>query len=423
MNNKLYDALETCLQEIEKGAALESVIARYPDLASELRPILKASIQARRLSADPSADAMRRGRAKLLQRASEMREAKIAPRKRVIPIFQRLALSLGMAATFLVSGTGLVGASATALPGENLYPVKRTWEDLQLLFTLDRDVRDVVKSQFEIERLHEVNELIAEGRHEVIQFAGVFMQVNGVYYVSGVNVLIPSNLQIPEIGSAVIVTGRTNAQGFVELESLELLPDGVFVPVGLPVEIESESESNSNSDVNGNEGLDSISNSNNSDGSGGQSSDNGNEAGGGDKPEHREDFEVEGVVESLSDTTLVIQGKTVYLESATIKGNLQNGVKVEIKGYYAEDGRFIVTEVKVKGSKSDSNDNDSDSGDNDSGSNDNDSDSGDNDSGSNDNDSGSGDNDSGSNYSGSNANDNSDNDSNHNDNDNHNGGG
>ena len=396
MNNKLYDALETCLQEIEKGAALESVIARFPDLVNELRPILKASIQARRLSADPSAEAMRRGRAKLLQRASEMREAKIAPRKRVIPIFQRLALSLGMAATFLVSGTGLVGASATALPGENLYPVKRTWEDLQLLFTLDRDVRDVVKSQFEIERLHEVNELIVEGRHEVIQFAGVFMQVNGVYYVSGVNVLIPSNLQIPEIGSAVIVTGRTNAQGFVELESLELLPDGVFVPVGLPVEIESESESNSNSDVNGNDGLDSISNSNDSDGSGGQSSDNGNEAGGGDKPEHREDFEVEGIVESLSETTLVIQGKTVYLESATIKGNLQNGVKVEIKGYYAEDGRFIVTEVKVKGAKSDSGDNDS--GDNDSGDND------------------SGDNDSGDNDSG-------DNDSNHNDNDNHNGGG
>ena len=419
MNNKLYDALETCLQEIEKGAALESVLARFPDLASELRPILKASIQARRLSADPSADAMRRGRAKLLQRASVMREAKTAPRKRVIPIFQRLALSLGMAATFLVSGTGLVGASATALPGENLYPVKRTWEDLQLLFTLDRDVRDVVKSQFEIERLHEVNELIAEGRHEVIQFAGVFMQVNGVYYVSGVNVLIPSNLQIPEIGSAVIVTGRTNAQGFVELESLELLPDGVFVPVGLPVEIESESESNSNSDVNGNEGLDSISNSNNSDGSGGQSSDNGNEAGGGDKPEHREDFEVEGVVESLSETTLVIQGKTVYLESATIKGNLENGVKVEIKGYYAEDGRFIVTEVKVKGSKSDSNNN-NDSGDNDSGSNDSgDNDSNDNDSGSNDSNDGS----SNDNDSSSNDNDSSDNDSNHNDNDNHNGGG
>ena len=419
MNNKLYDALETCLQEIEKGAALESVIARYPDLANELRPILKASIQARKLSADPSAEAMRRGRAKLLQRASEMREAKIAPRKRVIPIFQRLALSLGMAATFLVSGTGLVGASATALPGENLYPVKRTWEDLQLLFTLDRDVRDVVKSQFEIERLHEVNELIAEGRHEVIQFAGVFMQVNGVYYVSGVNVLIPSNLQIPEIGLAVIVTGRTNAQGFVELESLELLPDGVFVPVGLPVEIESESESNSNSDINGNDGLDSISNSNDSDGSGGQSSDNGNEAGGGDKPEHREDFEVEGVVESLSETTLVIQGKTVYLESATIKGNLENGVKVEIKGYYAEDGRFIVTEVKVKGSKSDSNNN-NDSGDNDSGSNDSgDNDSNDNDSGSNDSNDGS----SNDNDSSSNDNDSSDNDSNHNDNDNHNGGG
>ena len=40
MNNKLYDALEICLQEIENGATLENVVARFPDLAAELRPIL-----------------------------------------------------------------------------------------------------------------------------------------------------------------------------------------------------------------------------------------------------------------------------------------------------------------------------------------------------------------------------------------------
>lgn len=198
MNNKLYDALEICLREIENGVTLENVLARFPDLAAELRPILKASVKARTLNvaSAPSPEAIRRGRAKLLQRASEMREAKVAPRRRVIPIFQRLALSLGLTATFLLSGTGLVGASATALPGENLYPVKRTWEDLQLFFIFDKDARDAVQSQFETERLHEVNELLAEGRHEVIQFAGVFMQVNGTNYVSGVTVVVPATLQI-----------------------------------------------------------------------------------------------------------------------------------------------------------------------------------------------------------------------------------
>ena len=370
MNNKLYDALEICLREIENGATLENVLARFPDLAAELRPILKASVKARTLNmaSAPSPEAIRRGRAKLLQRASEMREAKVAPRRRVIPIFQRLALSLGLTATFLLSGTGLVGASATALPGENLYPVKRTWEDLQLFFIFDKDARDAVQSQFETERLHEVNELLAEGRHEVIQFAGVFMQVNGMNYVSGVTVVVPATLQIPENGTAVIATGRTNAQGFVELESLELLPDGVFVPVGQPVEIESESDSDSN--TNSELELNSNEESNASDGSESGSEENTNIA-----PEpalKSPSFETEGIVESMTDSTLVINGKTVYLANAKIEGTLQNGVKVEIKGYYAVDGRFIVTEVKVKrsgsgggddnsGSDSDSNDDNSDS--------------------------------------------------------------
>ncbi|MDO9300065.1 MAG: hypothetical protein Q7T89_01725, partial [Anaerolineales bacterium] len=83
--NKLYDVLEICLLELENGASLESILARYPDLANDLRPILKASVMARTMAVSaPSPDAVRRGRAKLLQHASEMREAKIAPRKRMI---------------------------------------------------------------------------------------------------------------------------------------------------------------------------------------------------------------------------------------------------------------------------------------------------------------------------------------------------
>lgn len=63
MNNKLYDALEICLREIENGVTLENVLARFPDLAAELRPILKASVKARTLNvaSAPSPEAIRRG--------------------------------------------------------------------------------------------------------------------------------------------------------------------------------------------------------------------------------------------------------------------------------------------------------------------------------------------------------------------------
>jgi hypothetical protein len=348
--NKLYDVLEICLQELENGASLDNILARYPDLANDLRPILKASIQARRMAiSEPSPEVLRRGRAKVMQRASEMREAKVPLRKRVIPTFQRFALSIGLTAALLLSGTGLVGVSASALPGENLYPVKRTWEDVRLLLIFNNDAHDALKSQFENERLHEASELIIEGRHELIQFAGVFTQVNSTNYVSGIAVMVPPNLQTPELGVAVMVTGRTNAQGFVELESIEVLPDGVFVPIGKPVEMDTDFAPNPKPDSSTNSNENSGTESDINENSGDSSTDS-------EPVESHQTFEVEGIVESLTGNTLVINGKTVYLENATIEGDLKNGVKVEIKGYYAQDGRFMVTALKVKSIETDSKD-------------------------------------------------------------------
>jgi len=307
--NNIFDALEICLRELENGADMETVLARFPDLAGELHPILIASLKARSMSAPkPSRDAIRRGRARVLQGAAEMRQSRVGPRKRVIPVFQRLALSFTLAALLLLSGTGLLNASASALPGESLYPVKRTWEGLRLFLIFNEEAREHLEYQFENERLHEANELLVEGRHEIIQFAGIIMQVNGVTYVSGVPIILPAGMQLPANGAAVILSGRTNAQGFVEIITIELLPQGSVVPVGNPVEVELESDSG---------------------------------------PRY---YAMEGTVQAVSTTTLVINGLTVYLDNASIEGELCPGIQVEVKGYTAEDGRFIVTEVKAKGS-------------------------------------------------------------------------
>ncbi|MBI5953301.1 MAG: hypothetical protein HY865_16725 [Chloroflexi bacterium] len=259
--NDIFDILEICLQEIENGAEMETVLARHPDFAAELRPILMASIMARSLSVPaPSPEAVRRGRAKVLQHAALMRETKSAPRsRRAIPFFQRFAIAFTLAAVFLAGGTGLVSASASALPGENLYPVKLTWENVRLFFTLDKEARKALEYTFEIERLHEVNELLAEGWHEVIQFVGIYTEENGVIDVSGVRIVILDTSVLPaeplSNGAAVLVTGRTNADGFVEVESIELLPEGTSVPAGMPVEIEAEPDADdlNNAAPNGND--------------------------------------------------------------------------------------------------------------------------------------------------------------------------
>jgi len=267
--NNIYDVLELCLQELENGADLEAVLEHYPDLAAELRPILKASIMAQSMAVPgPSPEVVRRGRAKLLQHAAQMREVKAAPRKRIIPFFQRLAISFAMTALLLSSGTGLVSASSSALPGENLYPVKLTWENVRLFFSFSHEAHEALEHAFENERLHEVNELLVEGRHETIRFAGVYMEVSGVAYVSGIHIVILDTSIVPAEpllnGVAVEVTGHTNAEGFVDIESIALLPAGSVVPAGPPVEIKDENNNNENSS-NTNTGKDSEKSTDNDD--------------------------------------------------------------------------------------------------------------------------------------------------------------
>ena len=46
MTDPLFDALEDCLQSLERGQSLDSAIKLYPDLESDLRPILEVSLQA-----------------------------------------------------------------------------------------------------------------------------------------------------------------------------------------------------------------------------------------------------------------------------------------------------------------------------------------------------------------------------------------
>jgi uncharacterized membrane protein YgcG len=316
MNNDIYDILEACLQSIGHGANIDTLLARYPQFADELRPLLEAALSARAIPLpSPSASGMRRGRARFLQKAAEMREAKVAPRSRrsVIPMFQRLAISLGLTFALVFSGTGLVSASSTALPGENLYPVKRTWEDVRLFFVFDPSIRMVRENEYEQERLHEATALLAEGRHEEISFAGVVTEQNGQFYISSLPVILtPETTGVLENGATVMVVGRTDAQGFVVLATVETLPPGSMVPLGKPTKVDSN---------------------------------------------ERAEFHLEGNIDSIQENALTVNGKVVYLENTKIEGKISIGVQVEVEGYFASDGKFIAVQIEVKDLSSDDNSN------------------------------------------------------------------
>jgi hypothetical protein len=235
--NNLYEALEICLQEIETGADLESVLSRYPDLADELRPILEASAGAKNMAIPaPSPAVVQRNRAKVLQHAARMREANIkSPRRFWFASLRRLAVTLAVVALLFVSGTGLVGASSNTLPGDNLYPVKRTWEGVRLFFTFNPMEREALEVEHENERLHEVQEVLAEGRSTEVDFNGLVTSQDGnEWVVANVRVLISVQTELRDqgigVGSAVRVRGITQGNNIVLAERMSLLSSDEKLP-------------------------------------------------------------------------------------------------------------------------------------------------------------------------------------------------
>ncbi len=228
--NNLYEALEICLQDIEQGADIDTVLFRYPELADQLRPILEASAKAKSITVPaPPVDLVRHNRARVLQHAAQLRESNAASSQRIwFASLRRIAVTLAVVVVLFMSGTGLVRAASDTLPGDNLYPVKRTWEDVQLFLTFNSRAREVLEVEQENKRVHEVMELFAKGRSAEVDFRGVITSQNGnEWVVAGVRVLLSNETEIRDqgigVGSMVRVRGVTQENDIVLAERIRLL--------------------------------------------------------------------------------------------------------------------------------------------------------------------------------------------------------
>jgi hypothetical protein len=365
----LYDVLEICLNEIEHGADIDTVLFRYSEYADELRPILEASVKAREMTVPaPSQEIVRRNRAKVLQHVAQIREQKAAPSPRrlwSVPL-RRALVTLMVIVVLFAGSTGLVRASSSTVPGDSLYPVKRTWEDVLVLLTFDPEKRDVLEFEHENERYEELHELLTEGRAEKVDFSGyVTRQYSDEWLVSGIRVRISPQTRVPDepvnIGDAVRVKGLTQSGDSVLATEIKLLSDDSRLPAGNENETEFEEDNSGNS------------NEQNEEESGSKS---GNET---PKAEvtptstqetDRKIITLEGTVDSMEDKFIVINGILMDLRTAAIKGTPRVGVIAKAEGFYDTDGVFIVLKIEFKDTGSDSNDNNN--GDNDNLDNDND---------------------------------------------------
>jgi hypothetical protein len=164
MGRNFKTILDECLKELETGQSLDTVLARHPDEADQLRPLLltaqslKAMPVARPRSHVQHANRQRfLGEAIALQRVRERRPAFGLLR----PVAVAASLVLMLAS---LGGGATVYAASNSLPDSPLYPIKLATEQARLWFVFDENDRAGILLDQSETRMTEIRKLVQEGK-------------------------------------------------------------------------------------------------------------------------------------------------------------------------------------------------------------------------------------------------------------------
>ena len=340
--SNLYDILEICLNELDNGVELETILVRYPDMAAELRPILQTALTAQQEAVPaPAQNVVMRNQAKVLQRFDQVWDAKPVTRS-WFPSLQRRAVAFALLMiVFFFSGTNLVRASFNSLPGDSLYSVKRSWEKTTLFFTFDVNAHENLELQYEDERLKELNQLFASGRTAHVEFVGTVSQQRGEeWQVATISVIVSAQTDLPEQaiqnGNLVRVLGTTRGEGVVLAERIELIT--VSTPIPTNVETQPAIETDAVTPQPGNDDSNSESEI--------------------ETPVFHETetatptltpkiVSFEGILISMDQSIWKINAVFVEAGKAEIKGVPFIGATVKAEGYFGANGIFIASKLEI----------------------------------------------------------------------------
>jgi hypothetical protein len=183
----IEDVLDDCIAAVhEHGRTVADCLAHYPDLRTELEPLLNLAVRlqsARTLQAPPEFRRLSIIRVSnlLVARQNQAGRSVTLPdplgstkrdRQDLFGVGRKLTVTViasVILAVLLLLGHGVVRASADDLPGDALYPVKRAIEEVRLAISLD-DANDAgLHLAFAARRLDEAAALLEEDK---LQAAG-----------------------------------------------------------------------------------------------------------------------------------------------------------------------------------------------------------------------------------------------------------
>lgn len=215
MDSAFEAALIEALDALESGGDIETIVARYPQYATELRPMLLTAESMAKVRIAHSLEAQAASKQRMLDYAAAS-SPPAGERFSMLLLLRRLSLVVASLAIVLsLIGTGILFASAESVPGDPLYDAKRFLEDTRLSLTGDPASREALQQRYEEERIREVETLIRMGRSEEVAFSGAIEAIDAdVWQVAGLEVLVVDTTVIqgvgtPAVGQLVQVLGLT----------------------------------------------------------------------------------------------------------------------------------------------------------------------------------------------------------------------
>lgn len=174
MAEKFNEILDDCINRITlRGETVESCLARYPQLASELEPYLRIVAQVgQTYTFAANGAAKERGRQRLQAEQLAIQHGRQEKMRRPVRGYQwnfnwfpRWATAVVVAVlAILVVGVGTVAASGNALPGNVLYPVKLGTEEVRLAFQPSVDGKTKLHMDYAERRAEEMAIMMKAGK-------------------------------------------------------------------------------------------------------------------------------------------------------------------------------------------------------------------------------------------------------------------
>ena len=176
--NKEFDnILDECLERILAGGeTVEQCLARYPEQAAELEPLLRTSLFAKKAAEiKPRPEFRERARYQMRAALQEMAEK----RERRFSLFSwqpRWATVVVTVLVLLLASSGTVAAAGNSMPDGPLYPVKLATERVRLALTPSALGKAELYAKLADKRAAEIIKMAEKGKTEEV--ARVIEQLN-----------------------------------------------------------------------------------------------------------------------------------------------------------------------------------------------------------------------------------------------------